>query len=302
MSQQFRGVGVAIITPFKNKEVDYNALSKVIEHNISGGVDYIVSLGTTGEAITLTTKECRQILDFTIDQIGGRVPIVAGHFGGNDTAALIKRLQEFDYTNIDGILSSSPSYNKPSQEGIYQHYCAIAEYAQKPIIIYNVPGRTASNVDAETVLRIAKACDNVVAVKDASANMIQAMQTIQDKPAHFSVLSGDDPTTLPLLSIGGDGVISVIANAFPYEFCSMVHLAMSGDIEKARHYNELLIDVHQWLYKDGSPSGIKAAMHLLGYCENELRLPLVPVSSSTYAGLKTEIEKLKSRSGIVTTV
>ncbi len=299
MSQLFRGLGVALVTPFKKNEVDYDALANIIEHTILGGVDYVVSLGTTGEAITLTTKECRQILDFTIEQVDGRVPLVAGHFGHNDTEGLIRRLQEFDFNKIDGILSSSPSYNRPSQEGIYRHYCAVAEFSPRPIIIYNVPSRTASNVEAETIIRIAKACDNIVAVKDASANMIQAMQTIQDKPAHFSVLSGDDPTTLPFLSIGGDGVISVIANVFPNEFAGMVHNAMSGDIEKARVYNELIIDIHQWLYKDGSPSGVKAALHMLGFCENELRLPLVPVSEPCFKGLLVEIQKMKSKAGVV---
>lgn len=295
MSQQFRGLGVALITPFKKMEVDYDALAKVISHTIDGGVDYVVSLGTTGEAITLTSKECRQILDFTIEQVNGRVPIVAGHFGGNDTHALIQRIQEFDFSNIDGILSSSPSYNKPSQEGIYQHYCAIADVSPRPIIIYNVPGRTASNVEAETILRIAHQCTNVVAVKDASANMVQAMQTIQDKPKHFSVLSGDDPTSFPFISVGGEGVISVIANAFPKEFAGVVHNAMKGNTEKARQYNEMLIDIHQWLYKDGSPSGIKAAMNILGLCENELRLPLVPCSNATISGLKSEMAKLEKK-------
>lgn len=298
MSQLFRGLGVALVTPFKNKDVDYDALAKVIEHNISGGVDYVVSLGTTGEAITLNAKECRQVLDFTIEHVDGRVPIVAGHFGHNDTSALIRRLQEFDFNRIDGILSSSPSYNKPSQEGIYRHYCAIAEFSPRPIIIYNVPSRTASNVEAETIIRIAKACDNIVAVKDASANMIQAMQTIQDKPAHFSVLSGDDQTTLALLGIGGDGVISVIANAYPHEFGAMVHHAMAGEMDKARMYNELLMDIHPWLYKDGSPSGIKAALNMLGFCENELRLPLVPVSQAVFNGLQFEMQKMKAKVGV----
>lgn len=298
MSQLFRGLGVALITPFRKREVDYDALAKTIEHTILGGVDYLVSLGTTGEAITLSSKECRSVLDFTIEQVNGRVPIVAGHFGGNDTMALMGRLRDFDFSRLDGILSSSPSYNKPSQEGIYRHYCAIAEVSPKPIIIYNVPGRTASNVEAETILRIANTCPNVVAVKDASANMVQAMQTIQDKPAHFSVLSGDDPTTFPFLGIGGDGVISVIANAFPSEFSSVVHHTMAGNLSEARKFNELLIDVHPWLYKDGSPSGIKAAMNILGFCENELRLPLVPCTESTYKGLMVEIEKVKLKSAV----
>lgn len=298
MSQLFRGLGVALITPFnKNSEIDYDALERLIEHTIQGGVDYIVSLGTTGEAITLTSKECRQVLDFTIDRIKGRMPVVAGHFGGNDTLGLMQRIKEFDFKKIDGILSSSPSYSKPSQEGIYRHYCAIAEVSPRPIIIYNVPGRTASNVEADTLMRIARNCPNVVAVKDASANMIQAMKSIQDKPDHFSVLSGDDPTTLPLISLGGEGVISVIANLFPKEFAGVVHNAMKGNMEEARFYNDLLIDLHPWLYRDGNPSGIKAAMNIMGMCENKLRLPLVPCSESTVNGLKKELDKIADKAG-----
>lgn len=298
MSQLFRGLGVALITPFKQDgEIDYDALERLIEHTIKGGVDYIVSLGTTGEAITLNAKECRQVLDFTIDRINGRIPIVAGHFGGNDTLGLMQRIKEFDFKKIDGILSSSPSYNKPSQEGIYRHYCAVAEVSPRPIIIYNVPSRTASNVEAETLIRIARQCPNVVAVKDASSNMIQGMKTIQDKPEHFSVLSGDDPTTLPLLGVGGEGVISVIANLFPKEFAGVVHNAMNGNIAEARFYNDLLQDIHPWLYKDGNPSGIKAAMHIMGMCENVLRLPLVPCCEATFNGLKKELGKIADKAG-----
>lgn len=292
MSQQFRGLGVALVTPFKKREIDFDSLSKIIEHTLNGGVDFIVSLGTTGEAITLSAVECRKVLDFTIGQVNGRAPIVAGHFGGNDTLALAKRIQEFDFTKIDGILSSSPAYNKPSQEGIYRHYCAIAEVSPRPIIIYNVPSRTASNVEADTLIRIANACPNIVSVKDASANLIQGMHTLRDRPEHFTVLSGDDPTTFPFLGIGGEGVISVIANVFPYEFAQMVHHAMAGNRAEAKSYNDLLLDMHPWLYRDGNPSGVKAALNMLGFCENELRLPLVPCTSSTYEGLKYEVEKL----------
>jgi len=293
MNLSCKGVGVAIVTPFDVKyKIDYPALSRIIEHLINGDVDYIVSLGTTGEAITLTEQECRDVLDFTMKQVNGRVPIVAGQFGSNDTEAIVRKIKNYNFDGLAGILSSSPSYNKPSQEGIFQHYQRINEVTPVPVILYNVPGRTSSNVEADTVLRIARNCPNIIAVKDASANMIQAMQELQDKPDTFSLLSGDDPTSLPLLLLGGSGVISVIGNLYPHIFTKMVHLAIDGKRDEARHYNEIVIDVHQWLYKDGSPSGIKAAMHIAGFCENVVRLPLVPIHESTYAGLKNEMQRV----------
>lgn len=291
----FSGAGVALVTPFKeNKAIDYPTLEKLIEFVIEGGVDFIVSLGTTGEAITLSAQECREVLDFTIKTVNGRLPIVAGLFGSNFTEKLVNSLQEYNFDGIDAIMSSSPAYSKPSQEGIYQHYMAVAEASPVPIIIYNVPGRTCSNVAAATTLRLAHASDKFIAVKEASGDLAQAMKILKDKPARFQVWSGDDPLTLPMIACGATGVISVIANAFPWQFSGMVHAAMDGDLEKARRLNNLLLDIHPWLYIDGNPSGIKAAMEILGLCRQGLRIPLTPVTEATYERLKKEVGKVSS--------
>lgn len=288
----FSGTGVALVTPFNNKAIDYGALEGIIEHVIQGGVDYIVSLGTTGEAITLTTKECREVLDFTIKHVAGRVPIVAGYFGSNFTDRLVDFIKNFNFEGIDAIMSSSPAYSKPSQEGIYQHYKAIEKVSPLPIIIYNVPGRTSSNVKPETIIRIANESEKFVAVKEASGDVVQAMKIIKNRPEHLLVLSGDDPLTLPMIASGGDGVISVIANAYPASFSDMVRAALNNDFDTARRLNLELLDVHPWLYCDGNPAGIKAAMHILGLCNNELRIPLTPVSDATFENLKKEMQKV----------
>ena len=290
--QQFRGTGVALVTPFRNGVVDYPALERIIEYVIEGGVDYLVSLGTTGEAVTLSAAECREVFDFTIKVNAGRLPVVAGLFGRNDTAALVNIIKKFDFTDFDGILSSSPSYNKPSQEGIYQHYMKIAEVSPVPIIIYNVPGRTASNVLPETILRLAHASDKFAAVKEASGDILQGLKIIKDKPDHFSVLSGDDPTAFSLITAGGQGVISVIANALPRHFSNMVNAALNDDMPLARKLNLQMLDIHKWLYIDGNPVGIKAAMEILGYCERDVRLPLVSMQERNYRSLKKELEKI----------
>lgn len=287
------GTGVALVTPFKKGgAVDYTALEKIIENCIDGGVDFLVSLGTTGEAITLSAKECLEVFDFTIKVNKGRLPLVAGLFGRNDTASLIGKIKNFNFDGFDYMMSSSPSYNKPSQEGIFQHFMAIEKVAPLPIIIYNVPGRTASNMTADTTLRLAKASDKFIAVKEASGDLNQASRILKHKPKHFAVLSGDDPLTLPMMGMGGTGVISVIANAFPFEFSEMVRAANEGDYASARHFHELLLDIHPHLYIDGNPAGIKAAMHILNLCENELRLPLVPCSNATYENLASELENV----------
>ncbi|MCB0595412.1 MAG: 4-hydroxy-tetrahydrodipicolinate synthase [Lewinellaceae bacterium] len=291
----FSGTGVALVTPFKeNKAIDYPTLEKVIEYVIEGGVDFIVSLGTTGEAITLSSKECRDVLDFTIKTANGRLPVVAGLFGSNYTEKLVNSLKAYNFDGIDAIMSSSPAYSKPSQEGIYQHYMAVAGASPVPIIIYNVPGRTSSNVAAATTLRLAHASDKFIAVKEASGDLAQAMKILKDKPGRFQVWSGDDPLTLPMVACGATGVISVIANAFPKQFSGMVRAARAGDFEKARRLNELLLDIHPWLYADGNPSGIKAAMEILGLCRQDLRIPLTPVTEATYQRLKKEISAIDS--------
>jgi len=291
----FSGAGVALVTPFKeDKAIDYPALEKLIGFVIEGGVDFIVSLGTTGEAITLSAQECRQVLDFTIKIVGGRLPVVAGLFGSNYTEKLVNSLKEYNFDGIGAIMSSSPAYSKPSQEGIYQHYMAVAEASPVPIIIYNVPGRTSSNVTSATTLRLAHASDKFIAVKEASGDLVQAMKILKDKPEHFQLWSGDDPLTLPLIACGATGVISVIANAFPEQFSGMVHAAMAGDLERARRLNNELLDIHPWLYADGNPPGIKAAMEILGLCRQDLRIPLTPVTEATYQRLKKEVGKVGS--------
>ena len=294
MSQQtLNGTGVAIVTPFKNGQVDYSALETMINHVIEGGVDYIVSLGTTGESVTLSNEECRTILDFTIRTNNGRLPIVAGHFGGNRTDYLVERIKQFDFTGIDAVLSSSPAYSKPSQEGIFQHFMKIAEACPKPIIIYNVPGRTASNITAETTIRLANANSKFIAVKEASGDIIQGTKIIKEAPKGFAVLSGDDPTAFSLIASGGHGVISVIANAFPSQFSKMVRALLNQNYAAARALNLQLLDIHPWLYIDGNPCGIKGALEILGLCSKEVRLPLVPIQERNFRNLKIEIEKIR---------
>lgn len=289
---KFKGTGVALVTPFRNYEVDYPALENVINFVIDGGVDYIVSLGTTGEAITLSSEECRAVFDFTIKTVDERVPIVAGLFGHNYTEKLAKGIKNYNFDGFDALMSSSPAYNKPPQEGIYQHYMRIAEASPIPIIIYNVPGRTSSNVHAETTLRLAEASDKFMAVKEASGDLIQASQIIKYRPDHFLVLSGDDPLALPLISCGGDGVISVIANLFPGRFSTMISAALSGDFQLAQKIHLELLNIHPWLYVEGNPIGIKAALEIIGRCSKEVRIPLVPLTDATYSKLKKEIGKV----------
>ena len=288
-----KGTGVALVTPFKSDgAVDYTTLERIIENCIDGGVDFLVSLGTTGEAITLSEKECREVFDFTLKVNRGRLPMVVGFFGGNNTNQLLKRIEKFNFDGFDYIMSSSPSYSKPSQEGIYQHFMKIEEASPLPIIIYNVPGRTASNMTANTIVRLANASKKFVAVKEASGDVGQAGDILKNKPDSLAVLSGDDALTIPLMSLGAAGVISVIANAFPFEFSEMVRSVNKGEYGFARHYHELLLDIHPHLYSEGNPCGIKAAMHILGLCENEVRLPLEPVSKETYQSLEQEIDKV----------
>ena len=291
--QQFKGTGVALITPFKEDGIiDWESLERITEHVIQGGVDYIVSLGTTGEAITLSSKECQQVFDFTVDKAKGRVPLVAGWFGANSTWHLLERMKNIDLSRADAILSSSPAYNKPSQEGIYRHYMEIAKASPVPVILYNVPGRTCSNVLPETICRLAESSKNFVGVKEASGNLNQAQYIIKHRPSEdFLVISGDDQVTLGMMACGGDGVISVIANSHPHEWSGMVNAAMKGDYATARHFNDMLYDVHPWLYVEGNPVGVKAAANILGLCKNELRLPLVPMSKGNYDKLKTEMDK-----------
>lgn len=292
--KQFKGTGVALVTPFQNGEVDFPALERIIEYVISGGVDYIVSLGSTGEAINLSRAECKKVLRFTLEKVRNRVPLVAGLFGGNNTAQLIERLNDYDLTGFDVIMSSNPSYVKPTQEGIYQHYLQLADASPLPIIIYNVPGRTCGNISAETIVRLANANKKFIAVKEASGNLEQIQKILKDRPENFLVLSGDDPTALATIGCGGDGVISVIANALPEQFSDMIRAALNGDYPTAQRLNLEVLDIHPLLYVDGNPAGIKACLNILGFCENELRLPLTPVTERVFAKLKNELGKVVS--------
>ncbi|WMX12860.1 MULTISPECIES: 4-hydroxy-tetrahydrodipicolinate synthase [unclassified Aureispira] len=293
MSKIFTGTGVALVTPFKNGVVDYDGLERLINHNIDGGVEFLVSLGTTGESVTLSETEKHAVLDFTVKIAAGRVAIVAG-FGGNNTAAVIKSIQNYHFKGIDGILSASPAYNKPTQEGIYQHFMAIAAVAPCPIILYNVPGRTASNMTAATTLRLANASDKFVAIKEASGNLAQCMEIVNGaKPANFSVLSGDDNLTLPMLACGMDGLISVIGNAYPQGYSDMVRAGLAGDFLKARNLHYSFMQLVDLLFVDGNPAGIKYVLHQLGICEEELRLPLVPATPTTKESIDSIITKLK---------
>ncbi|NRB63984.1 MAG: 4-hydroxy-tetrahydrodipicolinate synthase [Saprospiraceae bacterium] len=291
--QKFRGTGVALVTPFDaTGAVDYPALERIIDHVISGGIDYIVSLGTTGEAITLSAKECRQVLDFTIERIQGRVPLVAGLFGSNYTEKLVAGVKRYNFDGFDAIMSSSPAYNKPPQEGIFQHYMALEAVSPLPIIIYNVPGRTSSNVEPATVLRLAEASSTFIGVKEASGDLVQGMKIIKGKPDHFLVISGDDPTALPMVASGGDGVISVISNLYPKEFSSMIRAGLNGDLQTAQKINLDLLDIHPWLYADCNPSGVKAGLEILGLCRKDVRIPLSAQSPENYEGLRKAMQQV----------
>lgn len=288
---KFRGTGVALVTPFANGVVDFEGLERVIEHCIEGGVEYLVSLGTTGESATLTPTESLEILEFTTKTIAGRVLLVAG-FGGNNTQATIEKIKAFHFEGVDAILSVSPYYNKPTQEGIYRHYMALAEVAPRPIIIYNVPSRTGSNITAETTLRLAHASEKFIAVKEASGDLVQCMNIVKGKPDNFLVLSGDDAITLPMLSFGIDGVISVVANAFPKRFSEMVRHGLTGNFKAASKLHFDLLKIMDLLFVEGNPAGVKAALALQNICSKEVRLPLVELSEKNYINMKNAIERM----------
>lgn len=273
-----KGTGVALITPFTaSGEVDFNSLSKIVEHAITGGVEYLVVLGTTGESVTLTKEEKKQIYAHVSKQAAGRVTCVAG-MGGNNTHEVLEAIKHFDTDGYDAFLSVSPYYNKPSQEGIYQHFMAIEAVSELPIILYNVPGRTGSNMSAATTLRLANASEKFVAIKEASGNAEQFMDLLNEKPADFEIISGDDNLTLPFLAMGMSGVISVIGQAYPKEFTSMVRLGLDGKFLEARQLHYKLYNLMKGIFLDGNPGGVKYIMHKMGLCENVVRLPLAPIN------------------------
>lgn len=286
IQDKIKGVGVALITPFNNYKVDYPALERMVEHVINGGVDYIVALGSTAETATLSIEERNDVLRFIIEQTAERVPIVVG-MGSNDTHQLVSQLHTFDLSGTVAILSVVPYYNKPSQEGIYRHFMAVAEASPVPVIIYNVPGRTGVNMTANTTLRLAKATDKIVAIKEACGNIEQMQAILDGRPDNFLVLSGDDGITVELVKRGGEGVISVAANAFPEKFCQCVHNAMVGNITQAEGEMERLIEPINLLFREGNPTGIKGMCASMGITTPEVRLPLVEYT----AELKRDIEK-----------
>ncbi|HAQ71165.1 4-hydroxy-tetrahydrodipicolinate synthase [Salibacteraceae bacterium] len=290
--KDFRGTGVAMVTPFKvSGEVDFPALEALTNHLIDGGVDYLVVQGTTGESATLTQSEKQEVLDCVVDVNEGRLPLVFGH-GGNDTRALIHGFEKIDLKGVDAILSASPYYNKPTQNGIIAHYKALADASPLPLILYNVPGRTASNMSSSTTLELANH-SNIIAMKEASGDLDQVGAIIKRKPSKFLVLSGDDPLVVPHMSLGGDGIISVIANAFPEEFSAISKACFIGDYNKARKYHYLLIDFVYLLFAEGNPGGIKAALEILGVTEAHVRLPLAPISNELYKKMEKTIEQIK---------
>ncbi len=294
MDHKFAGTGVALVTPFKEDfSVDYQSLRKVVKHVIENGAEYVVALGTTSESPVLTHDEKDQIVDVILETVNGKLPVVIG-IGGNNTAALVKQIQQSRFKGISGILSVAPYYNKPQQDGLYEHFKAIAEASPLPVIMYNVPGRTSSNLSAATSLKLAHNCPNIVAIKEASGDLEQIMQIIANKPEHFEVLSGDDVLTLPIMALGGKGVISVTANACTRDFTTMVRHMLSRELLNALPLHYKLLPMMQALFADGNPAGIKALLHNMGLCENVLRLPLVQANSHVQDQIAGLYQKLKS--------
>ena len=290
LKNELQGTGVALVTPFKTTtEVDYDALGKLIDFDIDNGVEYLVSLGTTGETPTLTAKEKEDIVNFTYEKVNGRVPVVIG-IGGNSTQEVIENLKNFPLDKAIAVLSASPYYNKPSQQGIYQHYKALGAVSPKPIILYNVPGRTGSNMTAETTLRLAKE-KNIEGMKEASGNMVQCMHILRDRPKDFLVVSGDDHVAMPLIACGMDGVISVAANCFPKDFSEMIRQSLKGDFAAARPLHYKCLEGNDLLFAENNPAGVKAFLYELGIIENIVRLPVVPLSDSIHQKVKAFLKK-----------
>jgi 4-hydroxy-tetrahydrodipicolinate synthase len=288
MTVDLTGTGVALVTPFHtDNSVDFDALEKVVRHTMEGGVEYLVVLGTTGETATLRKDEKNEVVASVVKSVNKRVPVIIG-IGGYDTANVIETIQSSNLEGISGILSVSPYYNKPSQRGLYEHFTAIARISPLPLIIYNVPGRTSTNISAETTLKLASDHNNIIGVKEASGNFTQIMQILKDKPSHFEVISGDDVLTLPMICLGAKGVISVIANSHPRQYSDMVRAALKKDYVKASALHFKLLDCIGVLFEEGSPTGVKAALELLGICAKTVRLPLVSASDA----LMIKIDKI----------
>ncbi len=291
MKNNIQGTGIALITPFtKSKEIDFDALGRLIDHVIQGGADYLVALGTTAETPTLSKTEKAGLVGFVKRHNAGRLPLIVG-VGGNNTSEVIDQMDALDLDGVTAVLSVTPYYNKPSQEGLFQHYKAVAKASPKPVMLYNVPARTGVNMTARTTLRLAHEVENIAAIKEASGCLSQISYILRDKPEHFMVISGDDNMALPVVALGCDGVISVTANAFPEIYCRMVQLCLSGDFAGASLLQLQSLECVECLFTEGNPVGVKAALSLLGLIENELRLPLVPASEELTARIADQIKK-----------
>lgn len=278
------------MTPFKNdSSIDFMAMGRVINHVISGGVNYIVLMGTTGESATLTKDEKQALISYVAEVIDKRVPLVIG-IGGNNTQEVINSIKHFDLSPVDGILSVAPYYNKPGQRGLIEHFKAISSCSPLPVILYNVPGRTSVNISADTCLQLAHDCENIVGIKEASGDMNQILKILRGKPDNFSVISGDDMMSIPIIAAGGSGVISVLANAFPAQCCELVNNALKNNFKTAREIQYKIIELIDLCFIEGNPSGVKAMMHTMNLCQNNLRLPLVPVSRATYTRIQKAVE------------
>ena len=289
---KFRGLGIALITPFKTDgSIDFDALDRLVEYQIKGRADFLCIMGTTAETPTLSREEKRLLKERLVERVAGRVPLLMG-CGGNNTAAILDELQNEDWKGIDGVLSVCPYYNKPSQEGLYQHFAAIAKVSPVPVVLYNVPGRTGVNMTAETTLRLAREFENIVAIKEASGNITQMDDIIKNKPQHFDVISGDDGITFPLITLGAVGVISVIGNALPAEFSRMVRLALRGEYSSSLTIHHKFTELFKLLFVDGNPAGVKAMLSEMGMIQNVLRLPLVPTRLTTMEKISQIVKEL----------
>ncbi|MBR1799227.1 MAG: 4-hydroxy-tetrahydrodipicolinate synthase [Bacteroidales bacterium] len=287
-SKLFNGTGVALITPFRKQQetVDFTKLENLIDHIIQQGVDYIVALGTTSEAATMSESERSAVQEFIVETVAGRVPIMLG-LGGNNTQSIVDAIHRTNFEGISGILSVTPYYNKPNQRGLLQHFRSVADNSPVPVVIYNVPGRTGVNLAAETTLTLANECRNIIGIKEASGNMTQVMEILRNRPEGFKVMSGDDALTFPMLTLGANGVISVIANALPADMSNMVRLAMKGDIKKALPLHNAMLPLMHAIFDEGNPTGIKALLEIEGSISNTLRLPLIKSSKTLYNKLAT---------------
>jgi 4-hydroxy-tetrahydrodipicolinate synthase len=289
---KFQGTGVALVTPFNTDgSVDYQGLERLINHQIAGGVDYLVSLGTTGETATLTKDEKKKVWEFTAEINNGRLPLMIG-IGGNNTLSVAQEIKSFEHSGYDAVLSVSPYYNKPSQAGIYAHYQYLSEHSHLPILLYNVPGRTGSNMNADTICRLANDFDNIFGIKDACGNFDQFNQILRDKPKGFMLISGDDPVALPMISLGASGVISVVGNAFPKLVADFIRASLNGDFASAALIHLSLIEATRLCFVEGNPVGVKSALKQLGICNDVVRLPLIGASESLKNAMAAEIKKL----------